>query len=118
MKASTFLNIRKHASRRKWDHVFVTSGKHVYLAVDCREATDNPEGRLARALSADVEIALGVVIVSGPTEDAAKRMKAALIDLGMLQGRVGAPMGNRNAAAQNREKTKAQTERAQKAAKR
>ncbi len=113
-KASAFLNIRKHASRRKWDHVFVTSGRFVYLAVA------SPESLVSgwRVVGSDVEVHTGLLIASGPAEEAAKRMKAALIAVGMLQGRVGAPKGNRNAGAENRVKTKAEISAAQKAAKR
>lgn len=117
MKASTFLNIRKHASRRKWDHVFVTSGRFVYLAVETALGSARCRWVACEKISG-VEVHAGMMIASGPAEEAAKRMKAALIAVGMLQGRVGAPKGNRNAGAENREKTKAEISAAQKAAKR
>lgn len=84
-----FANIRSTASRKKWDHTFVTS----------RSAKGE------RFLSLFIETPAGEFIEAhGKIEDASEEMRREAIRVGLMQSRPGAPSGNANARAENRKK--------------
>lgn len=97
---SIFQNLRTRSIKQKWDAVFERSGKFASAFVDTTE--------LFKFAGAEKNVRLpgdrGLIEHHGSIDAVGKALRRELVSLGIMQDGPGAPKGNRNAIAANREK--------------